>query len=155
MPGPGGPRRWSNIMKTARVTTMACLALGALLAGGCGAATKSGNAASADDAQASTAETASGTCRRDDIQRVVRGHLGSVQYCYEKQLMLQPDLQGSVTARWTISTSGTVEQAEIARSTVGSQVLEDCVLRWIRRWRFEPPGGGVCVVNYPFVFKRQ
>jgi hypothetical protein len=32
--------------------------------------------------------------------------------------------------------------------------VEGCIVRQIRRWRFpEPAGGGVVVVDYPFIFR--
>ena len=42
----------------------------------------------------------------------------------------------------------------MVQSTLNDETVEQCVLARIRRWRFPAPtGGGVCVINYPWVFK--
>jgi len=40
----------------------------------------------------------------------------------------------------------------VVSSSLGNAAVEQCVLQTIRRMKFEKPEGGVCVVQWPFVF---
>lgn len=97
--------------------------------------------------------TVSAYCRKDDLQRVVRGLTAAIRACYERQLMVQEGLGGKVTLRWTIDGDGGVESMVVAESTIGSSAVERCVADTVRRSRFVKPEGGVCVVAWPFVFR--
>lgn len=76
----------------------------------------------------------------------------AIRACYEAQLQLNPKLRGKVTIRWTINLQGRVEGLSVVRSSLGNTAVERCVLRVLRHARFEKPEGGVCVVQWPFVF---
>ena len=93
-----------------------------------------------------------GFCQKSNIQSVVRRRAGAIRACYERELQLHPKLQGKVTARWTINLEGKVATATVVNSSMGNKNVEGCVLRSIRRMRFAKPEGGVCVVQWPFVF---
>lgn len=98
------------------------------------------------------AGSSTGFCERSDIQRVVLQRAGAIRACYEAQLQIHQDLAGKITARWTITLEGVVEGASIVGSTLGNSSVENCVLRTIRRMRFKKPEGGICIVQWPFVF---
>lgn len=91
-------------------------------------------------------------CDRSDIRRVVGAKASSIKYCFERQLQRQPDLHGKIIAQWKVGLDGKVMNATIASSTMGSRAVESCIEREISRMRFERPDGGICVINYPFVF---
>lgn len=93
-----------------------------------------------------------GFCKKSHIQSVVLRRAGAIRACYEAQLQIHESLAGKVTARWTINLQGMVEGATIVDSTLGNSSVEQCILQTIRRMRFEEPEGGVCVVQWPFVF---
>ena len=93
-----------------------------------------------------------GFCKKSDIQAVVKRRASTIRACYEAQLQIHETLAGKVTARWTINLEGMVEGATIVNSTLGNSAVEQCILQTIRRMRFEKPEGGVCVVQWPFVF---
>jgi TonB family protein len=61
-------------------------------------------------------------------------------------------LTGKITFRWTIDTEGRVSDASMTDSSIGNTAVEQCVLRTIRNMRFAKPEGGICVVQWPFVF---
>ncbi len=93
-----------------------------------------------------------GFCEKGAIQRVVRMRAGAIRACYEQQLQIKPNLAGKITCRWTIGLDGSVTAAAITQSTLGNAAVENCVMRTIRRMRFKKPEGGICIVQWPFVF---
>jgi hypothetical protein len=93
-----------------------------------------------------------GFCKKGDIARVVRRRANSIRACYEQRLQVKPGLKGKLTARWTIGLSGRVQSASASGNTVGDGAVTSCVLRVIRRMSFAKPEGGVCIVQWPFVF---
>ncbi len=93
-----------------------------------------------------------GSLSKEVIRRVVRRHINEVKFCYEQQLNARPDLQGRVTTRFVISPTGSVQSAMVASSSLRNEAVESCIVRAVRRWTFPAPdGGGVVVVNYPFL----
>ncbi len=93
-----------------------------------------------------------GSLSKEVIRRVVRRHINEVKFCYEQQLNSRPDLQGRVTTKFVISPTGSVQSAMVSASTLSNQEVESCIVRAVRRWTFPAPdGGGVVVVNYPFL----
>jgi TonB family protein len=98
--------------------------------------------------------TVSGSCERAVVGKAVARHASEVRYCYEVELNRQPSLAGKVSVSFTIDPAGAVSDATVLQSTLGSPGVEQCILARVRRWKFpEPKGGGVCVINYPWVFK--
>jgi TonB family protein len=95
-----------------------------------------------------------GSCERAVIGPVIGRHANEIRYCYEMALGGDPNLAGKVSVSFTIDPAGTVSDATLAQSTLSNNSVEQCILTRVRRWKFpEPKGGGVCVINYPWVFK--
>jgi TonB family protein len=93
-----------------------------------------------------------GSLSKEVIRRVVHRHINEVKFCYEQQLNARPDLSGRVTTRFVISPTGSVQSAMVANSSLRNEAVESCIVRAVRRWTFPAPdGGGVVVVNYPFM----
>ncbi len=98
--------------------------------------------------------TVTGSCERAIIGKVISRHANEIRYCYEVELNKEPNLAGKIGVSFTIDPTGAVSDANIAQTTLNNNNVEQCVLTRIRRWKFpEPKGGGVCVINYPWVFK--
>lgn len=96
-----------------------------------------------------------GSCEREVVGGVISKNSRQVLACYETQLIRNPDLSGKVTVKFTIESNGRVGDVEIAESTLSDKGVEDCLKKRIQRWRFpEPKGGGICVVNYPWMFQQ-
>ncbi|MFP4600015.1 MAG: AgmX/PglI C-terminal domain-containing protein, partial [Persicimonas sp.] len=57
-----------------------------------------------------------------------------------------------IIAQWKVGLDGKVMSSSIASSTMGNRSVESCIARVIKRMRFEKPDGGICIINYPFVF---
>jgi hypothetical protein len=87
------------------------------------------------------------------VQRRIKRHLASIRYCYERELMAEPDLAGTVKVVFVISGEGAVVAAH--GSGIGHDDLEDCVAGVIRGISFpRPPGGSSVKITYPFRFHR-
>ena len=93
-----------------------------------------------------------GSLSKEVIRRVIRRHINEVKFCYEQQLNARPDLEGRVTVRFIISPTGAVQNSLVQDSSLGNQQVESCVAAAVRRWTFPAPdGGGIVIVNYPFM----
>jgi TonB family protein len=98
--------------------------------------------------------TVRGSLSKEVISRYIRRHINQIRYCYEQQLVRNPNLAGRVSIRFVISPSGSVSTAAVAGSTLGNPSAEQCVARAIQRIAFpQPQGGGVVIVTYPFLFQ--
>jgi hypothetical protein len=93
-----------------------------------------------------------GFCKRGDIARVVRRRAGAIRSCYQRRLQVKPDLQGKITARWQIKMDGRVGSASAAQDTLRDSAVTGCIMRVLRRMTFPRPEGGVCIIQWPFVF---
>jgi|GEM_PF-5722003 len=96
--------------------------------------------------------TCSSFCQKANIEAVVKQRAGAIRACYEKQLQIKEGLSGKIAVRWTINLEGRVDSASVTTSSMGNAQVESCILGVIRRMRFENPKGGICVVQWPFVF---
>lgn len=91
-------------------------------------------------------------CDAANIRRVVGGRSNAIRACFERELQTNPSLSGQITAQWRIGLDGSVDNAMVANTTMNNREVEGCIVRVIQRMRFEKPDGGICVINYPFVF---
>ena len=88
------------------------------------------------------------------IAAVVQANIGQIKHCYERQLILDPNIFGKVVAQWTIDKDGNVNSSSLKKTTMNSQPVENCILAKIKSWQFpKPKGGGQVLVSYPFLFK--
>ena len=88
------------------------------------------------------------------IRRRVRDRLPALRACYEKRLLQDPDLAGTVTADFAINERGLVVIATIAG--FGDAELDRCVWSALIRIRFpSQKNGGYTRVTYPFTFRRR
>ncbi len=99
-----------------------------------------------------TTKKESGHLAPEVISRVIASHYGEVRYCYEKQLKMNPDLEGKLTVRFTIGTDGHISNATIEESTLNNMEVESCVLYKVKNWQFPRPRGGSVTVIFPFIF---
>ncbi|HEY5950578.1 MAG TPA: AgmX/PglI C-terminal domain-containing protein [Kofleriaceae bacterium] len=84
------------------------------------------------------------------IRRYIKRNIEKIKYCYEKQLLSHPGLDGTVSVSFFITPNGSVT------SSVGSGMNADaanCMAQVVSDIEFPKPtdGGGV-QVNYPFTF---
>jgi pSer/pThr/pTyr-binding forkhead associated (FHA) protein len=88
------------------------------------------------------------------IAAVVQSNIGQIKHCYERQLIVDPNIYGKVVAAWTIDGNGNVSVSNIKKTTMNNKVVEGCIAARIKSWSFpKPKGGGTVLVSYPFLFK--
>jgi len=118
---------------------------------GSGAGGMSGSAASAPQVRIGSA-TVVGNLDKTIIRRTIRRRLNAVKYCYQKQLVIDPSLEGTVTAEFSIDESGKV--VEVSASGTGNEELEQCIAKVVGSIEFSAVnGGGLVVVHYPFLLR--
>ena len=95
-----------------------------------------------------------GSIDRDAVEAAIRAHRDEFRYCYERELNAgHPTLAGKVVTAFVIGGSGRASQLAIASSSIGSPVVERCVLSVLGRIQFPQPAGGVPVtIKYPFAY---
>jgi hypothetical protein len=93
-----------------------------------------------------------GTIDKEIIRRVVHQHLNEVKFCYEKELMKKPGLDGRVVTSFVIAGNGSVSVASVKESTMNDPAVHGCITNAIRRWSFPRPPSGLAFVTYPFAF---
>jgi hypothetical protein len=86
---------------------------------------------------------------RGEIQRVINAHIHELQGCFERQLIVHPNLAGKVAFEWVIGLNGAVKVVKIKSSTLSSNEATSCMQAAIRRWQFPSPKGGQVTVIYP------
>jgi hypothetical protein len=97
-----------------------------------------------------------GSLSMEIIRRVIHSHRDQIKYCYSQELTRNPNLAGKVSIKFTISPKGFVQQASVSGTTLRNASVERCITDKIRTWKFpEPKGGGIVIVNYPFIFTAQ
>jgi hypothetical protein len=87
------------------------------------------------------------------IRRRIRDKIERIEHCYERELMGNPDLAGTLTTEFMISPQGKVVYA---RATgMGNQRLESCVADVVATVNFPMPRDSSSVqVKYPFHFRK-
>jgi TonB family protein len=95
-----------------------------------------------------------GSLDKELIRRVIHSHASQVRFCYESELVRHPGMNGKVAVKFIIAASGSVQRASVDQSTLGNANVESCIVSRVYQWQFpRPKGGGIVVVNYPFLLK--
>ena len=99
--------------------------------------------------------TFEGGLDRDQIIAVINKNKGQIIYCYERGLQAQPSIGGRVAVDFTIGPNGTITNAKVAQTSLGSKFVENCMIAKMKTWQFPKPVGKVNVdVLYPFELAR-
>jgi TonB family protein len=98
--------------------------------------------------------TRSSARSQEAIGRVVGKHADAIENCYKRESRLNPNMKGSVTAQFTISTEGRVTSIRIIDSSLNNKNVENCISRRIRSWRFDPidKSEGDVTARYKWIF---
>jgi hypothetical protein len=74
------------------------------------------------------------------IEYQMKSKSDDFNHCFQKYFKNFPNQSSAhVKARWTIETSGRVNNANIFESTLNSKTTEDCITSTIQTIRFSPP----------------
>ena len=89
---------------------------------------------------------------KEIVRRYVHRKLAQISYCYDKQLLVSPDISGTVMAEWTIAPNGTVTGA--TANGVHPEV-SGCIATVVSTIKFpKPPDIGIFKVRYPFTLRK-
>lgn len=87
------------------------------------------------------------------IDEVVKRHMNQIKYCYQRELTKNPKLGGKVKIKFVISKNGSVARASVGSTSMKNKAVESCISSRFLRMQFpKPKGGGIVIVQYPFVF---
>jgi outer membrane biosynthesis protein TonB len=87
------------------------------------------------------------------VDAVVKRHMNQIRYCYQRELNRSPGMAGKVSVKFIIAKDGSVSSSSVGKSTLGNERVESCVTGRFLHMTFPPlRGGGIAIVNYPFVF---
>jgi hypothetical protein len=123
------------------------VSLGALYGSG------SGEALGAAAGDSGTTVTGPGKLADSAIEKTLARYLQKFQYCYEKALLTDSTLAGTIQMQWTIGASGNVSGAEVVRSAMNNAGLHSCLKRELSKIHFPSPSGGEVTVKKPFSFQ--
>ncbi|MBA3460375.1 MAG: AgmX/PglI C-terminal domain-containing protein [Deltaproteobacteria bacterium] len=95
--------------------------------------------------------TSEGDLDKAIIKRYIKRSIDQIGYCYEKQLLANPNQGGEVLVSFYIAPNGTVQSAA---GKGFSTTVSSCVANVISNISFpKPKNGGGVQVNYPFNFR--
>ncbi|MBN2364951.1 MAG: TonB family protein [Calditrichaeota bacterium] len=100
--------------------------------------------------------TGAGSSQRDPevIDAIINQNKSSVEYCYQSQLKLDPNLRGDIMLSFDILPTGKVGAVNIMNSTLNNSKVEQCIIRAVRRWSFPAQKGaqGIVTIRTKFIF---
>jgi len=92
----------------------------------------------------------------EKVRAFVTAHREDLRGCYERALVENPGLEGTVTLRIVVTGDGSVGTTSLQGSTLRSVSLGRCLVQLVRTWRFPPPvDGKTAAVDYPLAFRRE
>jgi len=95
----------------------------------------------------------SGAVSPELIKKAMAASKNQLKFCYEKELVKDPELATKISVRFTIGKAGMVTAAAVTSATPSAPGLEACVIGAVKKMRFPAPAdGGEVIVNYPFNF---
>jgi hypothetical protein len=108
---------------------------------------------------ASAASPAAGaTAPQEAVGKVAAEHAAEIRACYERELAVDPQLQGKVALRWVIQDDGSAADVRVHEpgTTLRSRKVQDCMVARVGGWRFPAPGPGrTLAVTYPWSLRPQ
>lgn len=86
------------------------------------------------------------------VQEVMVRQAARFQYCYERELVRDPTLAGTVVAAFTIEVDGTVRQVDVSEHTLATDGVADCIRNGLLHAHF-PTSRRPVTVRYPLEFR--
>jgi hypothetical protein len=113
---------------------------------------RDGGVADGGVADGGTGQIRRANADKEVIRRIIRRHIDAIKTCYEAALTWHPTAGGAVRTRFLISNTGKVISSCVMSTTLNEAEAERCIADEVLTWSFPKPlGGGVVVVEYPFV----
>jgi TonB family protein len=116
--------------------------------------TRRGGIQLAQETQVSGAGAGSSQRDPEVIDAIINQNKASVEYCYQSQLKLDPNLRGEIMLSFDILPTGKVGGVKIMNSTMNNSKVEQCIIRSLRRWSFPPQktSPGIVTIRTKFIF---
>jgi len=90
------------------------------------------------------------------VARIIRGQLGGIQACYERELRNNPTLSGRLEMNFTIGASGRVTHVSAGGPMASvAPAVGSCVSGRLRGLVFPSPEDGSVDFSFPFTFTPQ
>ena len=93
-----------------------------------------------------------GTASTSEIEKAIQKAIHKLQYCYEKALLADSDIGGSVEMVWVIAPGGRANNVRVKNSQIRNAGMMTCIRGEIAKIKFPSPSGGSVEVEYPFSF---
>jgi hypothetical protein len=90
----------------------------------------------------------------ESVQQVFKENMPGLRYLYNRRLRKKPLLEGKITLHIAVNEFGRVVFAQTSGSTMNDTVIENDIVKLIKRWNFgriDKPGD-VTKIKYPLVF---
>nr|MBA3501368.1 AgmX/PglI C-terminal domain-containing protein [Deltaproteobacteria bacterium] len=91
-----------------------------------------------------------GSLDKNIIKRYIKRNINRISYCYERELLAKPTLEGTVSTQFLIEAGGKVKSAT---ATGVDETVAKCVADVIKTIEFPTVTDGTVQVNYPFNFR--
>jgi hypothetical protein len=92
-----------------------------------------------------------GSLSENVVRRGVKRRLNEVRSCCERELGAKHAETGRVTVKFIISSTGAVQMAAVADTTLAHARTDNCIARAVRDWVFPAPkGGGIVIATVAF-----
>jgi hypothetical protein len=96
--------------------------------------------------------TAVGGLDKAIIRRYILRHYEELRYCYERQLLAKPGIEGTVEVQFMIQPTGSVQAGVTGKGF--DTTVTSCITDVVATIQFPKPNqGGAVQVNYPFTFR--
>lgn len=92
-----------------------------------------------------------GTVNAETVAGLIRGQLGGIRSCYERELRQNPALAGRLDVSFTLGSSGRITRSSTSGLSAAPRV-GSCVTGRLRGLVFPIPEGGSVDFSFPFTF---
>ena len=86
-----------------------------------------------------------------EVSKVISGHMGEIEKCYETVLEKDPGLIGKVDVKFTVDEKGKVSDATLSRNGLTPEA-GNCLTSVFKRFELPPPEGGPVTYESGFLF---
>lgn len=100
------------------------------------------------EAEESAPVTGDGGLAQASVSRALQRQERGARSCYERRLLVRPDLSGTVSVKVEVEGDGSVKDASVVSSSLGASDVVACVLTEVRGVRFPATGGSVSVTYH-------
>jgi len=97
--------------------------------------------------------TGTSGCDKNDIAARVRASGSALVECYTRELQSEPRLKGTVTVQFRIEKDGRTTRIVTVKNTLRRPRVVECIRATLARLSFPMPDRGICVIEWPFVFR--